>query len=113
MPGLLFHAQATATCSHGGRLTITPTQFRALVRGRPIATSSDAIVVGGCAGVSGAFCSTVKWANVSGRVLADHRPVLLQAPVPPVPPAVGNGAVVGPPPNVPLVLTMQLQVIAT
>ena len=60
MPGLLFHAQATVTCAHGGRLTITPTQFRALVRGRPIATSSDAIVVAGCAGVSGAFCSTVQ-----------------------------------------------------
>lgn len=113
MPGLVFHAQATVTCSHGGQFTVTPTQFRALVRGMPIATTADAMLVGGCPGVSGAICSTAKWANVSGRVLADHRPVLLQAPVPPVPPAIGNAAVVGPPPNVPLVMTMQLQVIAT
>jgi hypothetical protein len=113
MPGLVLHSQATVTCSHGGQLQVTPSQFRALVRGMPIATSTDLMVVGGCPGVSGAICSTAKWANVSARVFADHRPVVLQAPVPPVPPAIGNGAVVGPPPNVTLVLTMQLQVIAT
>ena len=113
MPGLVLHAQATVTCSHGGQLTITPTQFRALVGGKPIATSTDAMVVGGCPGVSGAVCSSATWTNTSARVRVDHRPVLLQAPVPPVPPAPGNGTVVGPSPNVPLVLGMQLKVVAT
>ena len=113
MPGLIFHAQATSTCSHGGQLQVTPSQGRALVRGMPIATATAQFAVLGCPGVNGVLCSTGKWTNVSTRVLADHQPVLLQAPVPPVPPAAGNGVVVGPPPNIPLVMTMQLQVMAT
>lgn len=113
MPGLVFHAQATCTCSHGGQLQTTPSQVLALVSGLPISTVSSTMAVLGCPGVSGVICSTAKWVNVSARVLADHKPILLQAPVPPVPPSPGNGAVVGAPPNIPLVMAMQMRVIAT
>jgi hypothetical protein len=112
MPGLVLHSQAGLTCSHGGQLQITPAQTRALVGGLPIATVTATMAVGACPGVSGAICSTAKWANVSTRVMADHQFVLLQAPVPLVPPAVGNAAIVGPPPNTPLVLAMQPRVVA-
>jgi hypothetical protein len=109
MPRLVFHSQATCTCSHGGQLQIAPAQTRALVGGRPIATTSATLTVLGCPGVSGAVCTTAVWVNASSRVLADSQPVLLQAP-PPVP---GNGTVAGPPPNIPLVIAMQTKVVGT
>jgi hypothetical protein len=113
MPGLVLHANATATCSHGGQLRITPTQFRAQVSGQAIATSTATLTVLACPGVSGAVCTAATWANVSSRILVDHQPVLLQAPVPIVPPSPGNGVIAGPPPNVPLMMAAQFRVVAT
>lgn len=113
VPGIVLHAQAAVTCSHGGRLTITPAQLRVTVAGQPVATSGATLAVLGCPGVNGVVCTTATWANVSSRVLVDGQPVLLQAPVPLVPPATGNGTVVGPPPNLPLVTAAQPRVVAT
>lgn len=112
MPGLVLHSGAVLTCSHGGKVTFAPAQTRALVAGTPIATLTDQITVTGCPGVSGVVCTKVQWANVSGRVLANGQPVLTQAP-PPAGPVPGGGVVAGPPPPVPLVMTMQLRVVAT
>jgi hypothetical protein len=88
---------------------------RALAAGTPILTATDKITVTGCPGVLGVFCSLVQWANVSARVTASGQPVLVQAPPPPplAGPVPGDGAVAGPPPEVPLVAAMQLQVVAT
>jgi hypothetical protein len=113
MPGLVLHEGAVLTCSHGGKVTFAPAQTRALVAGTPIATMSDQITVTGCPGVSGVVCTKVQWANASGRVTASGQPVLVQAPPPSPPPVPGGGAVIGPPPPVPLVLAMQLRVVAT
>jgi hypothetical protein len=115
MPGLVLHAGAVLTCSHGGKVTFAPIQTRALVAGTPIATMSDQITVTGCPGVSGVVCTKVQWANASGRVTASGQPLLVQAPPPPplAGPVPGDGAVAGPPPEVPLVLAMQVRVVAT
>jgi hypothetical protein len=110
MPGIVLHAQATMMCSHGGTIMITPTQTRALVNGLPIATVADQMVVVGCPGVSPPpVCTTVKWTCVSGRVQANGSPILLQ-PIPPAGPVPGGGTCVGPPPNFPQVLAVQLRV---
>ena len=115
MPGLVLHAGAVLTCSHGGKVMFAPTQVRALAADTPILTATDKITVTGCPGVSGVFCSLVQWANVSARVKASGQPVLVQAPPPPplAGPVPGDGAVAGPPPEVPLVAAMQLRVVAT
>jgi hypothetical protein len=110
VPGFVLHAMATITCSHGGQVKIAPSQTRALVNGLPIATALDMMVVGGCPGVGGSPpCTTVKWSAVSARVTCSGIPVLLQ-PLPPTGPVPGAGVVAGPPPNVPLVASMQLRV---
>jgi hypothetical protein len=112
MPGLVLHAGATLTCSHGGQVQFVPAQVRALVAGTPIATAADQITVAACPGVSGVVCTVVRWVSVSGRVTASGQPVLVQS-VPPAGPVPGGGTVVGPPPPVPLVAAMQLRVVAT
>lgn len=113
MPGFVLHTGAALTCSHGGQVIFRPAQTRALVAGTPIATVAGQLTVAGCPGVGGSPpCSVVQWANVSGRVTASGQPVLLQS-VPPAGPVPGGGTVAGPPPPVPLVVAMQLRVVAT
>jgi hypothetical protein len=113
MPGLVLHVQATITCSHQGRITITPSQTRALVNGMPIATTLDTMVVAGCPGVSPAPpCTTARWTDASARVQASGSPILLQS-LPPAGPVPGGGVCVGPPPNIPLVSAMQTRVSGT
>jgi hypothetical protein len=113
MPGFVLTAGAVLTCSHGGTVTITPAQTRALASGSPIATMSDQFIVAGCPGVppAPAVCTKVQWIGASSRVTASGQPILVQSlPPGPVP---GDGAVVGPPPPIPLVAEMQLQVVAS
>jgi len=112
MPGLVLHTGAVLTCSHGGQVTFLPAQVRAQVSGTPICTMADQATVVGCPGVSGVFCTRVSWQNASSRVTANGFPVLVQAPPPPGP-VPGGGVVAGPPSQVPLVVAMQLRVVAT
>lgn len=114
MPGLVFHAQATCACAHQGQIQIAPAQTRALVGGKPIATVSSIMTVVGCVGVGSppVLCSTVQWSGVSSRVSASGSPILTQA-APPAGPVPGSGLVAGPPPNVPLVSSMQTKVTGT
>ena len=112
MPGLVLHAGAVLTCSHGGQVKIIPAQVRAAVSGTPICTAADKITVIGCPGVSGVVCTTMTWQNLASRVTANGLPVLVQAP-PPAGPVPGGALVAGPPPQVPLVLAMQVRVVAT
>lgn len=115
MPGLVLHAGAVLTCSHGGQVKIIPAQVRAAASGTPICTVADTFTVIGCPGVPaspGVVCTKVTWQNTASRVKANGVPVLVQAP-PPLGPVAGGGLVAGPPPQVPLVVAMQLRVIAT
>lgn len=112
MPGFLFHAGAVMNCPHapGVAAIPAPTQQRVLVSGLPVAVATDQILVAGC-GATGSIppCTKVVWANMSGRVLITGRPPLLQAP----PSGSGNGASPGPPPAIPLVMSMQSRVTAS
>jgi len=112
MPGLVLHAGAVLTCAHGGQVKFIPAQVRAQVSGTPICTMADQATVTGCPGVSGVVCTVVRWTNASARVTANGVPILVQAPPPPGP-VPGGGTVAGPPPQVPLVVAMQLLVVAT
>lgn len=109
MPGLALHTGATMTCPHGGTATILPAgPPGALVRGMPVATGANPIVVAGC--VVTPPCVTVQWTNVSS-VLVNGAPLLTQAPPPTPPPVPGGGVCAGSPtPGPPLVLAMQLLV---
>ena len=113
MPGIVLHANVGGACAHGGQLQVTPAQFRVQVSGQPVATSSATLVVIGCPGVNGVLCTTVNGPTSSTRVLVGGQPVLLQAPAPLVPPAAGNAAVVGPPPNLLNLTAAQARVVAT
>ena len=115
MPGLVLHAGAVLTCSHGGQVKIVPAQVRAAVSGTPICTAADKFTVIGCPGIPaspGVVCTTMTWQNVASRVTANGVPVLVQAP-PPAGPVPGGALVAGPPPQVPLVLAMQVRAVAT
>jgi hypothetical protein len=113
MPGFVLSVGAAVTCSHGGQVKVRPAQIRALAGGTPILTLADQLTVAGCPGVSGSPpCTLVQWTNVSGRVSASGQPVLVQS-LPPTGPVPGGGTVAGPPPPVPLVMAMQLRVVAT
>lgn len=115
MPGLVLHAGAVLTCSHGGQVKIVPAQVRAAVGGTPICTAADKITVIGCPGIPaapGVVCTTMTWQNLASRVTANGVPVLVQAP-PPAGPVPGGALVAGPVPQVPLVLAMQVRVVAT
>ena len=113
MPGIVLHANVGGACPHGGQLQVTPSQFRVQVSGQPVATSSATLVVIGCPGVNGVICTTVRWANLATRVLVGGQAALLQAPAPLVPPAVGNAAVVGPPPNLLNLTAAQARVVGS
>lgn len=115
MAAFVLHVDAVVTCSHQGTVKITPTQTRATVGGRPIATAADAMVVTGCPGVPPGpppVCVSVAWTAVSTAVRAGGSPVLLQTAPPAGAPVPGPGVVTGPPPPVPLVTQMQLRVTA-
>jgi hypothetical protein len=113
MPGFVLTAGATVLCSHGGQVMFAPAQTRALAGGMPVSTLADQLVVAGCPGIPaspGVVCTEVTWIGVATRVTASGQPVLVQSlPPGPVP---GDGTVLGPPPPVPLVADVQLQVVA-
>ena len=81
MPGFLFHANATATCPHGGQVTTVPKNTRVLVMGMPVVTVSDISLVAGCAFTlpngKPQPCVKVLWLVPATRVLIMGQPAVL------------------------------------
>ncbi|MFB6608715.1 hypothetical protein ACFCVO_00195 [Agromyces sp. NPDC056379] len=83
MPGPILHAQATASCPHGGRLTIVPSGSRVLADGSPIAILTDQGQVVGCAfavGTKPQPCVSTQWLAGATRVTSMGTPVLINPP---------------------------------
>jgi hypothetical protein len=105
-------------CTHAAPAQTAPTQPRVLVSGQPIATVANVLAVTGCpfqipigTGTKPQPCVTIKWANVSARVLIAGQPPLLQAT-----PGPGAGvcqSVEQIPQGPPVVSAMQARVTAT
>lgn len=119
MPGFVLHSNFGMQCTHQIPCMTSPIQQRVLVNGQPVAIATNIIQVSpGCpfqvpvvAGTKPQPCVTVKWANLSTRVLVGGQPVLLQPPT-------GSGAGVCQsaeqiPQGPPLVTAVQTRVIAT
>ena len=94
MPGLVLHVGAQVSCVHQIPATIPPAP-RVFVNTMPVATAPVLPVAPGCpfqipvpGGTKPQPCTTIKWANVSTRVLVMGQPLLLQAPPGP---GVGGG----------------------
>lgn len=81
MPGPILHATATATCPHGGVLTIVPAAPRVLLSGLPLAVLTDQGLVAGCAftvpGPKPQPCLTTRWMLGATRVTSNGQPVLI------------------------------------
>jgi hypothetical protein len=97
MPGFMFHFQAKCLCTHGGTVTVVPTQTRVLVGMQPVATMTAQLVVAGCAFTVPTGkpqpCVLVKWTMPSARVVIMGQPAMLQPPPGPgVAPAICQSA---------------------
>ena len=80
MPGPVLHATATASCPHGGVLTIVPAAPRVLLSGLPLAVLSDQGLVAGCTFTVGPKpqpCMTTRWLVAATRVTSGGQPVLI------------------------------------
>ena len=81
MPGPVLHTGATATCPHGGMLTIVVASPRVTVNGMPAATLTDQGLVAGCAftlpGGKPQPCVTTRWIAGATRVTANGVPLLI------------------------------------
>lgn len=84
MPGPVLHTGATASCPHGGQLTIVVANPRVMVSGMPAAVLTDQGLVAGCpfqvpvgAGTKPQPCVTTKWIVASTRVVAGGAPMLI------------------------------------
>jgi hypothetical protein len=114
MPGFILHVNMGLQCPHQISCVTAPAQPRVVVNAQPVATAANLInVMPGCpftAGTKPQPCLTVKWLNVSTRVLVSGQPVLLQAN-----PGPGTGiALSGVIPNgPPVVSAMQMRVTAS
>jgi hypothetical protein len=83
MTGFLMHVGASATCPHGGQVSVNATNARVKVGGQPVAIVADACPVAGCAftvpGPKPQPCVKVQWTGPATRVLVGGQPVILQA----------------------------------
>ena len=81
MPGPVLHPGTTATCPHGGTLTIVAASARVTVSGAPVAVLTDAGQVAGCAftlpGGKPQPCVATKWMAGATKVTVLGRPVLI------------------------------------
>ena len=78
---MLMQVGASATCPHGGQVSIVPGQSRVLLGGQPAATLGDTFTVAGCAfNISGAPhpCTSITWVAPATRVLIGGQPAILQ-----------------------------------
>ncbi len=80
MPGPVLHLGASATCPHGGMLTIVAASPRVMVSGMNAAVLADQGLVAGCAFAVGPKpqpCVTARWMVAATRVLANGQPLLI------------------------------------
>lgn len=81
MPGPVLHTGATATCPHGGVLTIVVASPRVMVSGMPAAVLTDQGLVAGCPFTVPATkpqpCVTTRWIAGAARVLSNSVPLLV------------------------------------
>lgn len=82
MPGFLFHAGATATCPHGGQVSIISNNTHVLVNSQPVAILGDTYSITGCAFTvppnKPQPCASVQWLMPASRVMVGGKPVILQ-----------------------------------
>ena len=85
MPGPVLHVGASATCPHGGMLTIVVASPRVLVSGMPAAVLTDQGLIAGCVftvpGPKPQPCVTTKWIAGATRVTSNGVPLLINPPV--------------------------------
>lgn len=83
--GPVLHAGTSATCPHGGSLTIVAASPRVTVSGMPVAVLTDQGLVAGCAFTlpdgKPQPCVTTHWIAGAARVRASGQPVLVNPPV--------------------------------
>ena len=83
MPTPIYHLGATATCSHGGQVTPTPSQARVSVASQPVIRLADTGITAGCAftlpGPKPSPCVTTKWLMGATRVKVEGKAVILQS----------------------------------
>lgn len=81
MPGPVLHTGASATCPHGGMLTIVAASPRVQVSGMPAAVLTDQGLVAGCAFTVPPSkpqpCVTTRWMVGATRVMANGQPLLI------------------------------------
>ena len=81
MPGPILHAGASASCPHGGSLSIVPAAPRVLLGGLPLAVLTDQGLVAGCAftvpGPKPQPCVSTRWMVGATRVTSVGQPVLI------------------------------------
>ena len=81
MPGPVLHSGVSATCPHGGPLTVVAASPRVTVSGLPVAVLSDQGLVAGCLftlpGGKPQPCVSTRWIAAATRVLANGQPVLI------------------------------------
>lgn len=81
MPGFLVQVGATATCPHGGQVSIISADAQVLLDGQPAATVDDQFPIAGCPftlpGPVPSPCVEVGWLVVSSRVTVNGQPVVL------------------------------------
>jgi len=111
MPGPVVNVGSSATCPHGGQVTIVSSNARVIASGTPLATMADQFMVAGCAftvppGVPQP-CLTVQWMTPAVRVLINGQPPILQTSTGL---ALSATAIPGGPP---IVATTQMRVVGT
>lgn len=83
MSTFLMHVGASATCPHGGQVTVIPAGTpRVTVGGQPVATLGDQYVVAGCAFTlpppKPQPCVKVQWIAPATRVMVGGQPAILR-----------------------------------
>ncbi len=86
MPDFLLHVGATASCPHGGQITLIPSNSRVLANGMAVAVISDTGTVAGCpfqipvpGGTKPQPCVQARWVVPATRVLVNGQPALLKS----------------------------------
>jgi hypothetical protein len=86
MPGMLLHVGITATCPHGGQVSVAPGQPRVTLGGQPAATMGDQFPIAACpfqvpvgTATKPQPCVKVLWTVPAMRVRVGGQFVLLSA----------------------------------
>lgn len=81
MPGLLLHAGAAVTCSHGGQAQPTAPNPRVLVSGRPTVTITSPYAISACPlpppPAANGPCIAARFVSAASRLFSNGQPLLL------------------------------------